>query len=95
MSFQGVGRLLFTILKIVLWAFFSFAITSSFSKLTQGRLGYTTTTEKNGFEMPSMTVCEKDQSLVLPKSFDELNEMKPKLLNATIIVKKFFSNNGV
>ena len=99
MTFQGVGRLLLILLKLVLWGFFCFAIFRSFDKLMKGKLGFAISTQENGFEMPSMTICVMKSTLDSPKTFEELNETRAKvkgqkLLNASIMVKKLYTDNG-
>ena len=104
MTFKGVGQVLFYILKLVLWGFFGFSIFKSVDKLMKEQLSFAISTKENGFEMPSVTFCAHDPNYsdlsFFPESFEELYEFKSrvkgqKLINATIMVKDFFTENGL
>ena len=100
MNFQRVNKLLFPTLKVFLWGCFIYAIFESLRKLFDKQLGFTTTTEKNGFEMTSMSFCAIPiVPFVGPKSFEDLDTNFPKvkgqkLLNATIMKREFYSEDG-
>ena len=96
MNFQRVSKPMFLTLKLFLWGCFIFSIFQSLRKLFDKQLGFTTTTEKNGFEMTSMSFCAIPiDQFVGPKSFEDLDANFPKvkgqkLLNATIMKRSFY-----
>ena len=100
MNFQRAGRILLPTLKVVLWGFFFLSIFKSFEKVIDKQFGFTTSTEEDGFEMPSISFCAVPLPTTIPTSFDDLYTKIPKvkghgLVNASIFPRKYFSEEGM